>query len=106
MSEATFRVRDGIKAVDPNVTGNFAWEGIRYLQDNVTVTFVNGDARILGGAWTPLTGALWLAATVVMRQALESHPATGAGNEPRQLPDAVRASAAIYPMSPLDRGAT
>ena len=66
MSEATFAFRDGIKAVDPNVTGTFAWEGIRYLQDNVTVTFVNGDARILGGAWTPLTWALWLAATVVI----------------------------------------
>ena len=66
MSEATFAFRDGIKAVDPNVTGTFAWEGIRYLQDNVTVTFVNGDAQILGGAWTPLTWALWLAATVVI----------------------------------------
>ena len=32
----------------------------------MTVTFVNGDAHILGGAWTPLTWALWLAATVVI----------------------------------------
>jgi hypothetical protein len=69
-------------------------EGIRYLQDNVTVTFVNGDARILGGAWTPLTWALWLAATVVIGKLCESSRYC-AGHEPRQLPDAVRASAAI-----------
>ena len=33
MSEATFAFRDGIKAVDPNVTGTFAWEGIRRHPD-------------------------------------------------------------------------
>jgi hypothetical protein len=66
MSEATFAFRDGILATNPNATGTFAWEGIRYLQDNVTVTFTNGDARIVGGAFTPLTWGLWLVATVAI----------------------------------------
>ena len=65
MSEATFAFRDGSRR-STRTHGTFAWEGIRYLQDNVTVTFVNGDASILAGAWTPLTWALWLAATVVI----------------------------------------
>jgi hypothetical protein len=66
MSEATFAFRDGVLAANPNATGTFAWEGIRYLQDNVTVTFVDGSARIVGGAFTPLTWALWLVAAVVI----------------------------------------
>ena len=32
----------------------FTWHGIRYLQDTVTYTFVNGKGSSVGGAWTPL----------------------------------------------------
>ena len=95
MSEATFAFRDGIKAVDPNVTGTFAWEGIRYLQDNVTVTFVNGEARIFGGAWTPLT---WRSGSPRQWSSASSGESSRycAGHEPRQVPDAVRTSAATF----------
>jgi hypothetical protein len=66
MSEATFAFRDGVLAADPNATGTYTWAGIRYLQDTVTVHFANGDARIVGGAWTPLTWILWLVATIAI----------------------------------------
>ena len=42
LSEAAFAFGDGITAADPNATGTFTWSGIRYLQDTVTYTFVDG----------------------------------------------------------------
>lgn len=55
----------GILAVDPDTTGTFHWTGIPYLTAPVTITAVDGAARTVGGAFTPLFYALWLAAFVL-----------------------------------------
>jgi hypothetical protein len=55
--------RHGIAAAHP-ASGVFTWHGIDYLQSDITVTFTDGQASQLGGAWTPLTYLLWLLATV------------------------------------------
>jgi hypothetical protein len=64
-SEAASAFGDGIVAATPHATGTFTWSGIRYLQDTVTYTFVNGKANQVGGAWTPLAWSIWIAATVL-----------------------------------------
>ena len=66
LAEAANAFRDGISAANPNATGTFSWPGIRYLQDTVTYTFVNGHGTSVGGAWTPLAWALWIIATVLV----------------------------------------
>jgi hypothetical protein len=65
LSEAASAFSDGMVAAAPNVTGTFTWSGIRYLQDTVTFTFVNGKANQVGGAWTPLAWCIWIVATVL-----------------------------------------
>lgn len=64
LSEAALAFGDGITATNPTATGTFTWPGIRYLQDTVTYTFVNGEGSHVGGAWTPFAWALWFVATV------------------------------------------
>jgi hypothetical protein len=54
----------GVTASNPRAAGTFTWTGIRYLQDTVTFTFVDGKGTYVGGAWTPLAWALWFIATV------------------------------------------
>jgi len=66
LSEAALAFGDGIRAAHPGVTGTFTWAGIRYLQDTVTYTFVDGSSTFVGGAWTPLAWALWIVATVLV----------------------------------------
>jgi hypothetical protein len=66
LSEAATAFGDGITAGSPNVTGTFTWPGIRYLQDTVTFTFVNGRGSSVGGAWTPLTWFIWIVGTVLV----------------------------------------
>ena len=66
LSEAANAFGDGVIAADTNATGTFTWSGIRYLQDQVTYTFVHGKGSSVGGAWTPLAWALWIVATVVV----------------------------------------
>jgi hypothetical protein len=66
LAEAANAFGDGISAADPNATGTFTWPGIRYLQDTVTYTFVNGHGSSVGGAWTPLAWALWIVATILV----------------------------------------
>jgi hypothetical protein len=58
--------RDGITAVDPHASGTFTWHGIDYLQTAVTFTFVDGNGTRVGGAWTPLTYAIWLLGTILV----------------------------------------
>ena len=43
-------MQDGITAANPNATGTFTWSGIKYLQDEVTYTFVHGKGSSVGGA--------------------------------------------------------
>jgi hypothetical protein len=66
LSEASFAFRDGLKAIDPHVTGTYTWAGISYLQSSVTWTFTNGEARSVGGAATPLAWAIWIAGTIAV----------------------------------------
>jgi hypothetical protein len=66
LSEASAAFGDGIAAANPTATGTFTWSGVGYLQDTVTYTFVNGTGRSVGGAWTPLAWAIWIAATVLV----------------------------------------
>jgi hypothetical protein len=64
LAEAANAFGDGISAADPTATGTFSWHGIRYLQDTVTYTFVNGSGSSVGGAWTPIAYLLWIVGTV------------------------------------------
>ena len=66
LSEAALAFRDGITAANPHATGTFAWSGIRYLQDTVSYTFLDGKSHSVGGAWTPVTWATWIVATVLV----------------------------------------
>ena len=66
LTEAALAFGDGITAANPTATGTFTWSGIRYLQDTVTYTFVNGHGSNVGGAWTPLAWAIWLVATILV----------------------------------------
>jgi hypothetical protein len=66
LSEAALAFGDGITAANPSATGTFTWSGIRYLQDTVTYTFVNGRGDSVGGAWTPFAWVLWAVATVAV----------------------------------------
>ena len=65
MGEATSAYQEAITAIDPHATGTFTWQGFDYLQTSVTYTFTNGHATHTGGAWTPLTYAIWLLATIL-----------------------------------------
>ena len=64
LTEAALAFGDGITAANASVTGNFTWRGIRYLQDTVTYTFVNGESTYVGGAWTPFAWVIWIVATI------------------------------------------
>ena len=66
LSEAAMAFGHGITAANPTASGTFTWSGIRYLQDNVTYTFVNGEGSYVGGAWTPVAWALWILAAVLV----------------------------------------
>ncbi|MEU4243738.1 hypothetical protein [Actinoplanes sp. NPDC026619] len=64
LGEAAGSFRDGVTAADPHATGAFTWSGVSWLQSATTFTFSNGAADSHGGAWTPLTYALWILVTV------------------------------------------
>lgn len=66
LTEAALAFGDGITAANPIATGTFTWRGIRYLQDTVTYTFVNGEGTHVGGAWTPLAWIIWIVATILI----------------------------------------
>jgi hypothetical protein len=66
LQEAVNAFGKGILAANPHATGTFTWSGIRYLQDSVTYTFVDGRSTSVGGAWTPLVWAIWLVLAVLV----------------------------------------
>jgi hypothetical protein len=66
LAEAVSAFGDGITAANAHATGTFTWNGIRYLQDTVTYTFVDGKSQSVGGAWTPLSWAIWIVVTVLI----------------------------------------
>jgi hypothetical protein len=66
LTEAALAFGDGITAADPHATGTFTWSGVRYLQDTVTYTFVDGEGSSVGGAWTPLVWVIWIVAAVLV----------------------------------------
>lgn len=65
LGEAASAYRDAITDIDPHATGTFTWQGIDYLQTSVTYIFTDGHATQTGGAWTPLTYAIWLVGTIL-----------------------------------------
>jgi hypothetical protein len=64
--EAANAYQSAITAVDPHATGTFTWGGISYLQSAVTYVFADGRGDRSGGAWTPLTYALWAIGVVLV----------------------------------------
>jgi hypothetical protein len=66
LTDAALAFGDGITAADPDATGTYTWDGIAYLQSSVTFTFTDGTGEWVGGAWTPLGWALWIAATIAV----------------------------------------
>lgn len=45
----------GVRAAEPQATGDFRWEGVRYVIDEATVTLQDGaTSATVGGAWLPL----------------------------------------------------
>ncbi|MEO8264099.1 MAG: hypothetical protein ABI706_01180 [Ilumatobacteraceae bacterium] len=66
LTEAALAFGDGITAANPTATGTFTWRGIRYLQDTVTYTFVNGEGTHVGGAFTPIAWVIWILATILV----------------------------------------
>ncbi len=66
LSEATSAFGKGISTMNPHASGTFTWSGIHYLQSSVTYTFVDGKGSSVGGAWTPLTWIIWIAATILV----------------------------------------
>ena len=49
--------RAGILTGQPSATGNYSWNGISYLLDDVAFTFSHGVSTSVGGAWQPLAYA-------------------------------------------------
>jgi hypothetical protein len=84
LGEAASAFADGVSTANPKATGTFNWGGIRYLQDTVTYTFVDGRSSSVGGAWTPLLWAIWITGTIL------------AGRLWRLLPGAQRQRAASH----------
>jgi hypothetical protein len=66
LAEAADAFGAGIAQAKPHATGVYTWSGIRYLQDSVTYTFVDGHSHSVGGAWTPVAWILWIVATVLV----------------------------------------
>ena len=66
LSEAAEGYQHAITAAAPHATGTYTWGGISYLQTALTYTFTEGHGSQIGGAWTPLTYALWLVGTVLV----------------------------------------
>ena len=75
LTEAANAFGSGISAADPHASGTFSWEGIRYLQDTVTFTFVNGHGSSVGGAWTPIAYVIWAGCTVLVGRLWRAIPA-------------------------------
>ena len=64
LAAAILAFRHGIVAADPHATGTYRWAGIPYIQDHVTYTLTDGQGGDVGGAWTPLLYAIWIALTM------------------------------------------
>lgn len=64
LSEAASAYQQAIVAADPQATGTYTWTGIRYLQSAITYTFDQGHGSHVGGAWTPITFAMWISGTI------------------------------------------
>jgi len=64
MSEAASAYQQAVTAADPHAVGTYTWGGISYLQSAITYTFDDGQGSHVGGAWTPLTFAIWAVGTI------------------------------------------
>jgi hypothetical protein len=66
LAEVALAFAGGITAADPHATGAFIWHGVPYLQTAIHYTFVDGKETHVGGAWTPVSWAIWLTATILI----------------------------------------
>jgi hypothetical protein len=57
LTDAALAFRDGVLATNPDFAGTQRWNGIQYLQTEVTFTFSNHSATLTGGVMSPLA---WL----------------------------------------------
>ena len=57
-ADAAHAFADGVVAGQPHASGVFTWQGLAFVQSQVTVTFHDGQWTSVGGAFTPLTWAL------------------------------------------------
>jgi hypothetical protein len=64
-NEAGVAFEQGITAANPNATGTFVWAGFSYLQKPITYTFTDGQASHVGGSFTLLFYALWVAGAIL-----------------------------------------
>ena len=76
--------RAGIAATAPHATGTIHWSGVPYLISNAQVTYTNGSASTLGGAWTPWVYVVMLGGAVVAGRLWRLLPQLRRG----QLPEA------------------
>jgi hypothetical protein len=74
-TDAALAYSDGLVAANSHVSGTFTWHGIRYLQEEVTYTFVDGKGDHVGGAWTPLLWMLWVVGFVLVGRLWRALPA-------------------------------
>jgi hypothetical protein len=65
-TEAALGFGDGVTAARPDATGTYTWDGIPYLQNDVTYTFTHGHGTYAGGGFTPLFWLLWLAGIILV----------------------------------------
>src|SRR5664279_271375 len=66
LTEVALAFAGGITAADPHATGTFSYPGVSYLQTSIHYTFVDGKETHVGGAWTPVSWVIWLAATILV----------------------------------------
>jgi hypothetical protein len=65
-AEAALAFGDGIRAAHPDATGSYTWDGIAYLQNDVTYTLTNGQGSYVGGGFTSLFWLLWMAGIILV----------------------------------------
>jgi hypothetical protein len=82
LAEAGTAFQEGVTAADPHATGTFVFPGISGLQSPATITFTDGHASSLGGAWAPMAYAIWLLLTItagrLWRLRRRNHPTVAA----------------------------
>lgn len=72
--DAAVAFGDGVLAGDPEATGTYRWEGIAYLQNEVTYTFAGGEHTFVGGDFSLITWALLVVGFVAVGRVWRAVP--------------------------------